>query len=228
MPSHCSLYVNPLHRVHTSCLLHALAKARAPHTARTSISMHTTPTTMLTYIHHPAGPVVIRTTHPSIALCYQKRGWLTTSSFAQVLRDHPEWQSTPILPTSITSTPSTEPQERIFARIASTVISSLSATIAIVPSYAPTGVRSIAPLFVGEVGHDVNREKREGFINNGEPIHWMTAVERTWYRDHGLPVPTTGWLKCSRRCEAIEHILESGELDIDVSPPGYEAAISIR
>ena len=206
----------------------ALAKARAPHAARTPNTHAHHLTTMLTYIHHPAGPVVIRTTHPSIALGYQERGWLTTSSFAQVLRDHPEWQSMPVMPTFITSTPSTEPEESILARIASTVLSSLSATIAVVPSYAPTGVQSIAPLFVGEVGDNVDREKREEFINNGGPIHWTTAVERTWYRDHGLPVPTTGWLKCDRRCEAIEHRLESGELDIDVSPPGYEAAISMR
>lgn len=192
------------------------------------IPMHTTSTTMLTYIHHPAGPVVIRTTYPSIALCYQKRGWLTTSSFAKVLRDHPEWQSTPISPTTTTMTPSTESHESMFARIASTVLFSLSTIIAVVPSYAPVGVGSIAPLFVGKVGHDADQEKRKEFVSNAAPVHWMTAVERTCYRDQGLPVPTTGWLKCNRRCEAIEHRLENGELDLDVSPPGYQATISIR
>jgi hypothetical protein len=131
---------------------------------------------MLTYIHHPAGPVVIRTTHPSIALSYQNRGWLTTSSFADVLRDHPEWQSATALANSVTLTSYDRSEESIFARIGAAVLSSLSATMAILPSYAPTGVGSIAPILVGDVRDDANREERKEVVSNSVPIHWMTVV----------------------------------------------------
>ncbi|KAG9194427.1 hypothetical protein G6011_04462 [Alternaria panax] len=176
---------------------------------------------MLNYIYHPAGPVVIRTTNPTITLTYSDCGWLTTQSFPDVLHDHPEWQSTPAPPSS---TPTNAPKESIATRIGSAILSSLSATMAIVPSYAPSGVGSTAPIIVGSYGRDeAEQRERHESVGNSAPIHWMTAVERSWYQNRDLPVPIIGWLKCDEGGETFKYRLVSGELDIETPPPEYDA-----
>ncbi|KAH8728637.1 hypothetical protein GQ44DRAFT_608515 [Phaeosphaeriaceae sp. PMI808] len=48
---------------------------------------------MIYYLHHSAGNVVIRTNNPYIVLQYQRKGWITTPLFEEVLEAHMEWQT---------------------------------------------------------------------------------------------------------------------------------------
>jgi hypothetical protein len=185
-----------------------------------SLAQHPYPVTMLSYIYYPAGPVVIRTTSAAISLIYRDRGWLITQSFSDVLRDHPEWRSTPAPPTP---KPTHISGGSIATRIGSVILPFLSTTMATIPSHAPTGVGSLAPIIVGNYGRgEVERKEQQESVGNFAPIHWMTAVERSWYRDRALPVPIIGWLKCDEGEETFEYRLVGGELDFE-APPGYDA-----
>jgi hypothetical protein len=133
-----------------------------------------------------------------------------------------------VLPSSNTSDPRDVSGKSIFGRIGATILSSLSATMAIIPSHTPAGVSIIMPMFANNGRHDVGREERDAIVGNAAPIHGMTAVERTWYEDHGLPVLTSSWLKCYQSSKLTEYRLENGKLDIEIPPPGYEVAMSTR
>jgi hypothetical protein len=168
---------------------------------------------MLYYIHHPAGNVVIRTTNPYIVLSYQSHGWLTTTSFTELLHDHPEWRE---------NVQKTAPHEvdthGVVARLRCTVFNSLSAFI---PSYTSAGTDVTAPLLANSYppthSEEETAQARQLAINTG-PIHYMTAVERSWYRERGHKTPTTAWIMCEKDEGMFDYRLENGVWDLDALP----------
>jgi hypothetical protein len=115
-----------------------------------------------------------------------------------------------------------EPKESILTRLGAAILSSLSATMAMLPSHAPTGVGSMAPIIVWSGRDSAERRERRELAGSSAPIRWMTAVERSWYQDRGLPVPIIGWHKCNQGDETFKYRLVEGELNIKV-PPEYDA-----
>jgi hypothetical protein len=163
---------------------------------------------MLYYIHHPAGNVVIRTTNPYIVLQYQPKGWLTTTSFEQVLHDHAEWR------TDVQNTAAPHESERhsgpgIVSRFR-------SALCRFLPTY--TSAQTTPLLSTSTTTHAAKvTTGREGGDNTG-PIHWMTAVEREWYRERGYKTSATVWIVCEKDERMFDYRLESGVWDLDALP----------
>jgi hypothetical protein len=177
---------------------------------------------MLYFIHHPAGPVVIRTSNPYIVLQYQHKGWHTTTSWAEVLEDHPEWQA-PRTP----STPDQNQRPSLTARI----LGALSSTLAILLAYAPTGVSPVAAAILAAQTQRNNDGEAEEWeyaasepTNNTGPIHFMSAIPRSWYRERALSLPTEGWVICTEGDEVFNHRLEQGVWQVDVVPEYAEEA----
>ncbi|KAF2829325.1 hypothetical protein CC86DRAFT_188153 [Ophiobolus disseminans] len=169
---------------------------------------------MLYFIHNPAGNIVIRTTNPYIILQYQHRGWITATSFSDVLAAHPEWRSPPPSPTRGT------PAKGFSATLFTTLFGRLSATLAFVPTYTAAGVASVAPLLART--HSSARSSQEEVENeeqpsNTSPLHFLTAVERKWYFERGYTTPRSAWVMCTEGDEVFDYRLEEGEWDVDVA-----------
>jgi hypothetical protein len=172
---------------------------------------------MLYFIHHPSGPVVILTTNPYILLAHRLSGWSTTPSWSEVLEDHPEWRA----PTS-TSTCTPANTSNLFKRI----LGAMGAGIAIVPGFTPAGVQVTSTLLVGSEGEgdDGGDGEMEGDVRNTGPVHFFTAVERTWYTERGLKMPLEGWTLCTEGDRAFDYWLEDGAWELE-EVPGYDGAV---
>lgn len=176
---------------------------------------------MLYFIHHPAGPVVIRTSNPYIVLSYQHNGWLTTTSWPEVLEDHPEWQAR-----SSECTCADEQPPSLVGR----VLSGLGAMLAIVPTYVPTRVQGTATLLTSRArpADDVEDEEWEMVdeepISNTGPVNFLTAIPRIRYHERGLSTPTEGWTMCTEGDEVFDYRLEQGVWELDLVPEYAEEA----
>jgi hypothetical protein len=175
---------------------------------------------MLYFIHHPSGPVVILTTNPYILLAHRLSGWSTTPSWSEVLEDHPEWRA----PTS-TSTCTPANTSNLFKRI----LGAMGAGIAIVPGFTPAGVQVTSTLLVGSEGEgdDGGDGEMEGDVRNTGPVHFFTAVERTWYFERGLETPLDGWTLCTEGDRAFDYRLEGGAWEVE-EIPGYGEAVEYK
>lgn len=168
------------------------------------------------FIHHPSGNVVIRTDNAYIVLWHQLRGWLTTTSFADVLHDHPEWS--PAVDAPLPPRPqSTLQRHRICDILASPLYSFLALY---------TGIRTESAIS-NTPSNDVSGEGSDDapLKSNSGPIHWMTALERGWYEERGHELPVAGWIRCAGSEEEFEYRLESGKWELkEEAPPSYALA----
>jgi hypothetical protein len=175
---------------------------------------------MLHYIHHPSGPIVLLTTSPYILLSHQATGWLTTPSFADVLAEHPEWR---------------EAEEngeggggggagtggmcgRWWNYLSASVPkmdrdmnTTETAPLLVDTSTSPTPARP---------HHQQPHEPRQ-IPTNIDAIQYMTALERSWYRDRGYRTPQTGWISCQGKDGVFDYRLERGVWECE-EVPGYE------
>ncbi|KAH7068777.1 hypothetical protein BKA63DRAFT_494239 [Paraphoma chrysanthemicola] len=165
---------------------------------------------MLYFIHHPAGNVVIRTNNPYIVLQHQVKGWMTTTSWEDVLQDHPEWRS----PETAHPSDNTYQAKSLAARLCTALLSSLSPTLAAVPGHTPSGVQTTASLLATHnPGHNENACEES---SNTSPVHWRTAIERKWYHERGLGTPEGAWIVCAEDDEAFDYLLMNGVWDLDM------------
>ncbi|KAH4255505.1 hypothetical protein HBI04_233070 [Parastagonospora nodorum] len=164
---------------------------------------------MLYFLHHPAGPVVIRTTNPYIVLSYQRNAWHTTTSWPEVLEDHPEWSSPSpnILPTST---------------LCSRIFNAMRTSLAMVPGYVPTGVGMTARLLAAErggvYGGEADEDEVDEVTSNAGPVHFLTAVTRSRYHELGLATPDEKWITCTEGDKVFDYRLEQGIWELDVVP----------
>jgi len=179
---------------------------------------------MLHFLHHPAGNIVIRTNNPYIVLQYQNKGWLSATSLDEVIAEHPEWQD---FAPSCTATIFDAPAQSFAAILCSTLFSSLSATLALVPSYSPTGVLATAPLLAQSSPADSTSSQHAKSSANAGPLHWLTAVERKWWWRRGHSAPIGSWIMCMEGDEAFDYRLEDGMWELEM-PPEYEASVGRR
>ncbi|EAT78647.1 hypothetical protein SNOG_14022 [Parastagonospora nodorum SN15] len=147
---------------------------------------------MLYFLHHPAGPVVIRTTNPYIVLSYQRNAWHTTTSWPEVLEDHPEWSSPSpnILPTST---------------LCSRIFNAMRTSLAMVPGG-------------GVYGGEADEDEVDEVTSNAGPVHFLTAVTRSRYHELGLATPDEKWITCIEGDEVYDYRLEQGIWELDVVP----------
>jgi hypothetical protein len=179
---------------------------------------------MLYYIHHPGGPVVIRTDNPYIVQHHQNLGWLPTTSFDEVLQDHPEWQQKAPQTTA-------SPSKSLTERFDSAVLGAMSATLAIVPSYTPSGTATTARLLASSTSPSPYPSNNEGKhaptepAANTLPIHWMTALTRDYYNIKKLTLHTPdgniarGWISCKLGPYPFSYRLASGIIDLPPDAP---------
>jgi hypothetical protein len=184
---------------------------------------------MIYLIHHPAGNVVIRTTIPYIVLSYQSRGWLTTTSWTDLLSAHPEWRDSPR--DSPAPTPrANAAQPRMFARVCAAILVSLDGTLAFAPMRRATRGATTARLIAAQdVDDDDEGEDKieEEPISNAAPIHHLTAIPRTWYQQRGYRTPVSSWTLCTEGDEAFDYRLEDGVWELE-NVPGYEEEGGVR
>lgn len=171
------------------------------------------------YIHHPSGNVVIRTDNPYIVLWHQNKGWLTTTAFDEVLHDHHEWRPA-VEASQLPRAPS------ILQRVCTVLISPLRSILALYAGSSveatPLGSSTSNPTSTSASAS----EGDSGLLDkNFGPIHWMTALERSWYCEHRHRIPLTGWITCSGSDGSFEYRLESGKWELSGdAPPTYALA----
>lgn len=180
--------------------------------------------TMIYYITHPDGPVVIRTSNPFIVMHHQKRGWCTATSLDDVLHNHPEWQP---------QEPLSNAKPSMLNCVARVMCQSFSSAFALIPAYSSAGTKFTASLLASQAEADddhaeyqVDRlcqPQSEQVPDNYKSIHWMTALERQWYMDRGYKTPERAWEICTEDDTAFDFRLEFGEWEID-EVPAYEVA----
>jgi hypothetical protein len=178
---------------------------------------------MLYFIHHPTTPIVILTNNPYIVLSYRLRSWSTTLSWSEVLEDHVEWRedSSVTRPTYNPIRPVQNTASSLFSRI----LSFMGASIAFVPGYTPSGVQvSVEGLRIYGEGdgsdayedEDENDEYDE--VRSTSLVHFLTALERSWYFERGLETPVGGWTLCTEGDWAFGYRLETGVWQMDMVP----------
>jgi hypothetical protein len=173
---------------------------------------------MLYFIHHPSGPVVILTTNPYILLAHRRSGWSTTPSWSDVLEDHPEWRPPTIMSTPTSTSTNTS---NLFKRI----LGAMGAGIAIVPGFTPAGVQVASTLLAVESeDEEDDKGQDDGDVRNTGPVHFFTAVERTWYFERGLKMPLDGWTLCTEGDRAFDYRLEDGAWELE-EVPRYDEAV---
>lgn len=160
---------------------------------------------MLYFIHHPSGNVVIRTNNLLIVLQRQKRGCLIAAWLDELLLEHQEWRSSP----DLWCTWRDKATELVLC-VCGSALASFSPTLTLVPSYTPSGTAGTMSLLnegavraasapaerVGAVPIGRARDggsfgnasgsESQGAVPNLALINWITALERKWYRHHGL------------------------------------------
>jgi hypothetical protein len=176
---------------------------------------------MLYYIHHPGGPVVIRTDNPYIVQHHQNLGWLTTTSFEEVLQDHPEWQQKAPQTTA-------SPSNSLVERFGAAVLGAMSATLAIISSYTPSGTSTTAPLLTPNSSPRAHEGENEQPPTepaaNSLPIHWKTALTRDYYNvKKTIHTPNgniaRGWIPCELGPYPFSYRLASGIIDLPPDAP---------
>jgi hypothetical protein len=179
---------------------------------------------MIYHIHHPAGPVVIRTNNPYIVLHHQNLGWCTTTSFDDVLHDHPEWQSKISI-----SNPTSKAVGNMVSRAASAVLGAMSTTMAILPAYTPSSTATIAPLLASNSAQEDVGEVSQEPVANSAPVQWMTALTRSHYKLLNLDIPQAGWIVPTEAPIPFEYRLEPGVWDLlpEARPDG-DRALSVE
>jgi hypothetical protein len=194
---------------------------------------------MLYFIHHSSGNVVIRTNNPFIVLQHQRHGWLTATSLDEVLLEHPEWGSD-LDPGRARHDAAT----KLVSRFCGSVLAKFSPTLALVPSYTPSGTVSTISLLsmgaaqdasvpaegtganpIGRVDTSRNAPATKS-VPNTAPMKWMTAVERKWYRKRGLQMPETAWTICTEGDEAFDYRLMFGVWDVDENISNERGTVS--
>tara|TARA_R110002003_G_scaffold595_8_gene20769 strand:- start:4070 stop:4633 length:564 start_codon:yes stop_codon:yes gene_type:complete len=183
---------------------------------------------MLYFSHHPAGNVVIRTNNPYIVLQHQGNGWLTTTSWEEVLQDHPEWRS----PEAPQVDCHAGPPKSLATLISKAFLGLLSPTITLVSTFTPSGGQTTSSLLaLGSSSLDQENDEtgkaHQKQPSNAGPVHWLTAIERKWYYERGLTTPVGAWIMCTEGDEAFDYLLITGVCELDVAPP-YESGGSSK
>jgi hypothetical protein len=105
----------------------------------------------------------------------------------------------------------------IVSRAASAVLGAMRATMAILPSYTPSGTATIAPLLASSpVREEEDGEISKESVANCAPVQWITALTRDYYHHTSqlaLDIPQAGWIVPAEAPIPFEYRLEQGVWD---------------
>jgi hypothetical protein len=59
-------------------------------------------------------------------------------------------------------------------------------------------------------------EGEEEMMSNTEPVQFLPAVTRVWYRERGLATPDGKWITYSEGDKVFDYRLEQGIFELDV------------
>jgi hypothetical protein len=98
-------------------------------------------------------------------------------------------------------------------------------------TYAPTGVSSAAAAILAtQTQRNNDGEAKEWEYvaseptNDTGPVHFMSAMPRSWYREQALSTPTEGWVMSTEGDEVFDCRLEQGVWEVDAVPEYAEEA----